>query len=246
MSATNTPRPRRLAGHRPSALTSGGRPRKVADSRRVGVRSAVGDEGRADRSAPTAVELPASTRQVPEAPAASGGGSRPGGAVLRLLARPRVSRLTVVLIGVAVLLAVGVGLLGWDLTRKDARADARSAAQVVAAESMETILSYDHAHYDKGVAAAKTLMTGEFARKYSDTVATVRPRVLETESVVQAEVVASSVVSAEPDEVKALLFVNQTTTGKQVQEPRVDLNRVVVTLVRGDDGAWLVSDVDAL
>ncbi|HEX6876443.1 MAG TPA: hypothetical protein VF165_12350 [Nocardioidaceae bacterium] len=162
------------------------------------------------------------------------------------MARPRVSRLTVLLIGVAVLLAVGVGLLGWDLTRKDARADARSAAQVVAAESMETILSYDHAHYDKGVAAAKTLMTGEFARKYSDTVATVRPRVLETESVVKAEVVASSVVSAEPDEVKALLFVNQTTTGKQVQEPRVDLNRVVVTLVRGDDGAWLVSDVDAL
>jgi len=96
------------------------------------------------------------------------------------------------------------------------------------------------------VEAAKSLMTGEFEPEYTKTIDTVRPEVLESESVVRAEVVASSVVSAEPDRVEALLFVNQTTTGKQVEQPRVDLNRVVVTLVRGDDGAWLVSDIEAL
>ena len=62
----------------------------------------------------------------------------------------------------------------------------------------------------------------------------------------RAEVVAASVVSADADRVEALLFVNQTTAGKDLEEPRVDLNRVVVTLVPDGDGGWLVDDLDAL
>lgn len=157
----------------------------------------------------------------------------------------RLTGLLVVLAAVLVAVVV-VTLLAWDLVRMDDRADARKAAQVVATESVAAILSYDHARYDEGVAAAKTLMTDEFAEEYADTVDTVRPEVLETESVVKAEVVASSVVEAEADEVRALLFVNQTTTGKQVAEPRVDLNRVEVTLVRDPEVGWLVSDIEAL
>lgn len=260
MTAPKPPRTGRPAGYRPSALTSTGRPRKVADSRRAAVRSAAGttpgtgalepepgtaEQGTGPGGSP-AVETPVAAQGHRGATASpEAGRAQEEEAAERRPARFRVTRLTVALLGAATVLTVAVALLGWDLTRMDARANAREAGQVVATESMETILSYDHAHYDKGVAAAKTLMTGEFAKKYADTVATVRSRVLETGSVVKAEVVASSVVSAEPDEVRTLLFVNQTTTGKQVQEPRVDLNRVVVTLVREDD-AWLVSDVDAL
>lgn len=218
MSAFHTPRTRRVAGHRPSGV-AGSRPRKVADSRREAV----------------ATVAPA----VPVAPVATVAPVKP---------RRRTAPLVVpVAAAVAVLVAlVAVTLLAWDLMRMDDRADARKAAQVVATESVAAILSYDHARYDEGVAAAKTLMTDEFAEEYTDTVDTVRPEVLETESVVKAEVVASSVVEAEADEVRALLFVNQTTTGKQVAEPRVDLNRVEVTLVRDPEGGWLVSDIEAL
>lgn len=233
MSADNASRPRRLAGHRPSALGAGSRPRKVADSRRAAVR-------------PTS-PAPVSLSKPPVPPVAAPAETR-GPAVIGAdeTTRPRPARVTLVLVALAGVLAVVVGLLVWDLLQMDARADARKAAQVVAAESVETILSYDHASYDRGVADAKTLMTERFAAEYSDTVDTVRPEVLDTESVVEAEVVASSVVSVEPDRVKALLFVNQTTTGKQVEQPRVDLNRVVVTLERDGDGAWLVADIDAL
>lgn len=233
MSATNTPRPRRVAGHRPSTVAAG-RPRKIADSRRVAVRA----EAPVLETAPPTTPAPpsqdkAATRPVAPRDQGSAAPRRPG-------------RLTVVLAVLATAGAVALGLLVWDLERMDDRADARKAAQVVAAESVETILSYDHAAYDEGVEAAKSLMTEEFEPEYTKTIDTVRPEVLASESVVRAEVVASSVVSAEPDRVEALLFVNQTTTGKQVEQPRVDLNRVVVTLVRGDDGAWLVSDIEAL
>lgn len=214
MSASHTPRTRRVAGHRPSGV-AGSRPRKVADSRREAV-------------APVAPVAPVAA-VAPDAP----------------VQPRRLTGLLVVLAAVLVAVVV-VALLAWDLVRMDDRADARKAAQVVATESVAAILSYDHARYDEGVAAAKTLMTDEFAEEYADTVDTVRPEVLETESVVKAEVVASSVVEAEADEVRALLFVNQTTTGKQVAEPRVDLNRVEVTLVRDPEVGWLVSDIEAL
>ena len=42
-----------------------------------------------------------------------------------------------------------------------------------------------------------------------------------------------------------LLFVNQTTTSTRLDGPKVDLNRVRMSL-RKVDGAWLVSDIDAL
>jgi Mce-associated membrane protein len=238
MSAANTPRPRRLAGHRPSALSAANRPRKIADSRRVAVRAA----GPATPEAATVDVAPPPAGLEP--PVAQSEAVATAGAAART--RPRRSGLTVPLLAVVLVLAVVVGLVGWDVMRMDQRADARKSAQVVAAQSVETILSYDYARYDRGVAAAKSLMTDGFAKQYADTVRTVRPDVLKTKTVVKAQVVASSVVSAEPDQVKALLFVNQTTTGTQVQQPRVDLNRVVATLVRGSDGAWKVSDIDAL
>jgi Mce-associated membrane protein len=42
-----------------------------------------------------------------------------------------------------------------------------------------------------------------------------------------------------------LLFVNQTTTSTRLDGPKVDLNRVVLTLDRVD-GKWLVSKVVGL
>ncbi|MFB7508712.1 hypothetical protein ACFC0P_35725, partial [Streptomyces broussonetiae] len=56
---------------------------------------------------------------------------------------------------------------------------------------------------------------------------------------------AASVVSATPDKAVVLLFVNQVTQSTQVPEPRLDLNRVRLTLTRTSDG-WKVSGVDAL
>ena len=124
--------------------------------------------------------------------------------------------------------------------------DARSAGRVTADEYVEKILSYDHKQIDEDVAQATKLMTDGFAEEYTSTIEQVREEATATKSVVQAEVVASSVVTADPDRVEALLFVNQTTEGEQVEEPRVDLNRVVVTLVRDDEQGWLVADLDAL
>ncbi|HZJ05732.1 MAG TPA: hypothetical protein VFD59_09705 [Nocardioidaceae bacterium] len=146
----------------------------------------------------------------------------------------------------ALLAAGAVGSFLWDLQRMADVDDARTAGRVTADEYVEKILSYDHKRIDEDVAASTRLMTDGFAEEYTSTIEQVREEATATKSVVQAGVVASSVVTADPDRVEALLFVNQTTEGEQVEEPRVDLNRVVVTLVRDDDQGWLVADLDAL
>jgi Mce-associated membrane protein len=53
------------------------------------------------------------------------------------------------------------------------------------------------------------------------------------------------VVSASPEKVVVLLFMNQVTKSSKLSQPRVDLNRVRMTLVRVG-GGWKVSAVDAL
>ena len=147
----------------------------------------------------------------------------------------------------ALLLAVGVGYLAVDLSSRNAADRAEVTGRDAAVAHVERILSYDHESFDEGTAEAKRLMTEGFAKEYDDTVALVREDAVARESVVTAEVVAASVVSATEDGVEALLFVNQTTEASDLEEPRVDLNRVVVTLApAGEADRWLVEDLDAL
>ncbi len=72
-----------------------------------------------------------------------------------------------------------------------------------------------------------------------------RPSAEEVKAVVTAEVASSSVVRAAENQVVVLLFVDQTTTSTRLEGPKVDLNRVRMTMTRVGQ-QWLVSGVDAL
>jgi Mce-associated membrane protein len=138
------------------------------------------------------------------------------------------------------------GLVAYQV-RSDQRVEtARDQAIAAAHDHAQTILSYDYRHLDADFAAARATLTGGFARDYKVTTTTlVRPGAEQYHVVVKAEVAAQSVVSATADQVVVLLFVNQTTTSTRLDGPKVDLNRVRLTLVK-TGGSWLVSKVVAL
>jgi Mce-associated membrane protein len=138
------------------------------------------------------------------------------------------------------------GLVAYRV-RNDQRVEtARDQAVAAAHDNAEAILSYDYRHLDANFAAARATLTGGFARDYKvTTTKLVRPGAEQYHVVVKAEVAAQSVVSATADQVVVLLFVNQTTTSTRLDGPRVDLNRVRLTLVKVD-GRWLVNKVVAL
>lgn len=149
---------------------------------------------------------------------------------------------------------VAVAVLGWQYRERQRAEQARAQALTAARQAAPVVLSYDYRHLDRDFAAARARLTGDFRDKYRKTTKTVvGPTARKYQGVVKATVAepagggtpAASVVSASPDKAVVLLFVNQVTKSTQVSGPRVDLNRVLMTLDRTSEG-WKVSAVDAL
>ncbi|WCD96456.1 hypothetical protein PGH47_12530 [Streptomyces sp. HUAS 31] len=169
-------------------------------------------------------------------------------------AHPRGRRLLTLVLGVLLLAAlVATAVLGWQYRDGHRTESARTQALTAAQKAAPVVLSYDYRHLDKDFASARTHLTGGFHAEYGKTTkAVVGPTAKKYRAVVKATIAApatgtpaASVVSASPDKVVVLLFINQVTESTQVSGARVDLNRVRMTMAR-TDGGWKVSGVDAL
>ena len=122
-----------------------------------------------------------------------------------------------------------------------AAADATAAAERAAGE----VLGYSWRTLDEDATTARLLLADELREQYDASIARTADETMRTRTVVEASPVASSVVSVTDSEAKVLLFVNERTTASDLEEPQVELNRVVLTLQRVP-GGWLVSEIDAL
>jgi Mce-associated membrane protein len=110
-----------------------------------------------------------------------------------------------------------------------------------AAQDITEIASTSYRNYDEQVAQATTLMTPAFAEEYRATAASLAPTFQEREREIAAQVVASAVVRASDDEVRALVFLD-TEVSEQGGEPMRLPYRTLVTMTKSDHG-WLVSDI---
>ncbi|GAB3399738.1 hypothetical protein [Flindersiella endophytica] len=145
-----------------------------------------------------------------------------------------------------VVLLVLIAVFGYQAYQASRVDDARTQAVSAATTAAVDMLSYDYRHLDKDFAKAKRHLAPGFADQYAKTTTTVvRPSALKIKAVVSAQVIKGSVVSATPDRVVTLLFVNQTTSSTLRSGKRTDLNRVRMTMERTDD-RWLVASVQAL
>lgn len=161
----------------------------------------------------------------------------------------------------AVLVVVAAAVLGWlalgaggtaGLTTSAessdatvASADTKATVLDVAADAATRAYSYSWKTLGEDRAAARALMTRDMQRRYDRTMAGVGTSSRSDRTVVSAEVVESALVTTTSSYARVLLFVNQTTDGDTLEEPLLDLDRVLVTLVR-DDGEWLLDELDAL
>lgn len=156
-------------------------------------------------------------------------------------------RLLTAVMGVLLLAGlVAVAVLGWQYREGRRADDARGEALSAARKAAPVVLSYDYRHLDRDFTRARGHLTGKFRDEYRKTTTTVvGPTAEKYHGVVKATAATASVVSASPDRVMVLLFVNQVTQSTQVSGSRVDLNRVRMTMSRTSEG-WKVSAVDAL
>lgn len=124
-------------------------------------------------------------------------------------------------------------------------AGARSELREAAAEAATRVYSYSWETLADDKADARALLTGGMLAQYDRTMAGVATSSRRDRTVVSAEVVDTAVVTASSSYARVLVFVNQSTDGDDLEEPTLDLDRVLVTLVR-TGGQWKVSELDAL
>jgi Mce-associated membrane protein len=225
--------------------------RRVAGERSRARRAEPGDVPATEPVAtlpPTATEEPTAEAPATETRTTEPTGApSPGAPVTETRAGPRWPVAVAALL--AVLLVAGLAaaaVLFYRVRAADDASAARRDAVAAARSNAQAILSYDHRKLDADFATAGKVLTGKFKKDYARTTSTVvRPSAEQYKVVVKAEVTAASVVRSSAHEAVVLLYVDQTTTSTRLEGPKVDLNRVRMTLVE-KNGKWLVSALDAL
>jgi Mce-associated membrane protein len=146
----------------------------------------------------------------------------------------------------ALLLAAGAVFLFLQVQQARATDEARQEALAASRDAARALFSYDHETLEQDFEKGIAFTTGDFREEYSETTQNVVKDVATRyQAVVSARVNEAGVISAGPDEVVVLVFLNQVTTSTRVEGEKIDQSRVRMRLVeRGGD--WLVDRVDAL
>lgn len=190
--------------------------------------------------APRPADRPTPPAPVPSADEPRSGADdspRPRHGNWRLLASYAVVALVVV--G----LAAGLIISRRQLSDRDAADQARSSALAAAQTYAVDLASYDYQHLDKDFGLVATHSTGSFKDQFQKASATLKPLIIQYKGSAKAVVHGAGVVVATTDKATIVMFVDQTVTNTNSPTPRVDRNRVTMTLVQ-QGGQWLISQVD--
>jgi hypothetical protein len=152
--------------------------------------------------------------------------------------------LCLVLAGVAAYAYVANDDSGSEADGAITSAAARASGLEAATTLTEKVLSYNFQTLDQNVKDSEAVLAPSFRSEYAKTMAGVRDQTIKNQVKLTAKAAATSIVSATPRKVVALVFVNQTTVAKGTENQRLDQNRVLVTLTR-DGGEWRVSKMSA-
>lgn len=176
-------------------------------------------------------------------------GPEPTGEVGGQTPARRSKRLWIPAVAVATALALLAAALVYALRPTVSDAD-RTAAVGSARTTLETLLSYSGASFDKHVDEVLPQLASPFKDQFTKVAATdIKPMAVKNEATVQAKVYEAGVMDASGDggegtTVRVMAFVNQATTTKAQPAPAIDQNRVIATMRKTGD-RWLVSDLSA-
>lgn len=168
------------------------------------------------------------------------------GAVDRLIAGALAHWLSLVLTA-SVIAAVGLTLCLFVLQyRPDRQVDDAAARRAVQAASDGAVatLSYSSESMDQDFGKARSHLTGDFLAYYDKfTKEIVIPAVQEKHLAQTATVLRAAVSELDANSAVVLVFLNETTTGKDKPQPLITPSSVRITLTKVR-GSWLISKLD--
>lgn len=122
--------------------------------------------------------------------------------------------------------------------------DAGRSAQDAAAEMVPIVLAYDYRTFDEDEAKARSYLTDDFAAQRSKLLEGLKKDVVKGKVSVSAAVSGTGLtrVSDDGDTAKVVVYVDQESK-RGDSSPRPLHMWATFTLVRGDDGDWLLDDI---
>ena len=155
-------------------------------------------------------------------------------------------RVVVALVGVVLVAALGLSaFLGWRLKQLDDTAAAGRAALAAARNYAVILTTLDATDIDKNYRQALDGATGQFKDEYSQGSTQLRQVLIDNKAAGRGLVVDAAVKSATKTKVEVLLFVDQSVTNVVNPSPRIDRNRVQMTMELVDN-RWLASKVEII
>jgi Mce-associated membrane protein len=151
-----------------------------------------------------------------------------------------------IVVAAGILLVAALGLsafLGWQLKQQHDTAAAGSAALAVARTYAVTLTSVDTKDIDQNFTQVLDGATGEFKDMYSQSATQLRQVLIDNKAVSHGTVVDAAIKSTTKTKVEVLLFVDQSISNVVNPEPRIDRNRVEMTMELIDN-RWLASKLD--
>jgi Mce-associated membrane protein len=146
--------------------------------------------------------------------------------------------------GVIFVAALGFsGFSGWQLKQQKEVDDAGRAALAAAQGYAVALTSIETNSVDKNFAEVVDGSTGEFKDMYSQSASQLRQVLIDNKAMSKGVVVDSAIKSATKTKVEVVLFIDQWISNVVSPQPRMDRNRVAMTMEL-IDGRWLASNVE--
>lgn len=146
---------------------------------------------------------------------------------------------------VIVALLATCGYLGFQLAEENGLKSARSAASASAKQYAVHLTSYDFRNLDGNFKAVTQDSSNRFAKEYKKVSANLKKLIQKFKATSKGAVLQQGIVSLDQQNAVVTLFVDQTITNTNSPEPRVDRNRMRMSLVRSAD-RWLLDDVQLM
>ena len=130
----------------------------------------------------------------------------------------------------------------WQTTSGETEEEATRAAQAAAERAIVPVLSYGYQSLEEDRARAEGYLTSDYRADYDKLFGVIADNAPQTQTTVEATVVASGIVRSGQDRVDVLVFVDRPTTNKLTPEPETYKDQVTVTMQKVGD-AWLVDNL---
>jgi Mce-associated membrane protein len=158
----------------------------------------------------------------------------------------RLSLPVTAVLGVVLVLALAAAVTFGVLLQHRAATDRAGQQALATAKAYAvTVTTYDYQNLDRNFADVLDGATGEFKDQYSGASQTLRQLIANAKATAKGTVLGAGISSASTDQVEVVVFVDQSITNAATAQPRIDRNRVLMTLTP-HAGRWLVTKLELM